>query len=93
VSAPVTYGQSAGRRLAGRTLPGLLRYKFLHEYGYDKSEVVVAAIVDDICKVVRNYFSRAEDLEPGQLIYWCPDATEGARKGKRWLTPRWCPCA
>jgi hypothetical protein len=27
---------SAGRRLAQRTLPGLLRYKFLHEYGYDK---------------------------------------------------------
>jgi hypothetical protein len=82
MSTPVVRTQLMARRLAGRTLPGLLRYKFLHEYGYDKGEVVVAAIVDDICKVVRNYFARAEDLEPGQVIYWCPDASERARKGK-----------
>jgi hypothetical protein len=71
-----------GRRQAKRTLPSLLIYKFLHEYGYDKGEVVAAAIVDDICAVVRNYFTKPDDLEPGQLIYWCPDATERARKGK-----------
>jgi hypothetical protein len=41
------------RRLRRRTLPSLLRYKFLHEYGYDKGAVVVTAIVDDICRVVR----------------------------------------
>jgi hypothetical protein len=29
------------RRLRRRTLPSLLRYKFLHEYGYDKGAVVV----------------------------------------------------
>jgi hypothetical protein len=45
------------RRLARRTLPSLLRYKFLHEYGYDKGAVVVAAIVEDICQVVRNYYA------------------------------------
>jgi hypothetical protein len=82
VSAPVIHSQNLGRRLARRTLPSLLRYKFLHEYGYDKGEVIVAAIVEDICTVVRNYYRRADDLEPGQLIYWCPDATERARKGK-----------
>ena len=70
------------RRLAGRTLPSLLRYKFLHEYGYDKGEVIVTAIVDDICQVLRNYFTTAEQLEPGQLIYYCPDATERAAKDK-----------
>ena len=79
---PVLRSAQMGRRLAKRTLPSLLRYKFLHEYGYDKGEVVVAAIVDDICTVVRGYFTRPDDLEPGQLIYWCPDATERARKGK-----------
>jgi hypothetical protein len=68
-------------RLGGRTLPSLLRYKFLHEYGYDKGEVVAAAIVDDICRVVGNYYSRPEHLEPGQLVYHCPSATERARKG------------
>jgi hypothetical protein len=82
VKPPVPRSAQLGRRLAKRTLPSLLRYKFLHEYGYDKGEVVVAAIVDDICQVVRAYFTRPDDLEPGQLIYWCPDATERARKGK-----------
>jgi hypothetical protein len=31
---------------------------------------------------LRNYFTKPDELEPGQLIYWCPDATERARKGK-----------
>jgi hypothetical protein len=60
----------------------LLRYKFLHEYGYDKGAVVVAAIVDDICRVVRGYYSRPGDLEPGQLIYHAPAVTERARRAK-----------
>jgi hypothetical protein len=34
----------------------------------------VAAIVDDICAVVRNYFRRPDELEPGQLTYLCPAA-------------------
>ena len=82
MSVPGSATQHAGRRLAKRTLPGLLTYKFLHEYGYDKGEVVVAAIVEDIATVVRNYFTKADELEPGQMTYWCPSATERARKGK-----------
>jgi hypothetical protein len=82
VSAPAVRSVQHHKRLARRTLPSLLRYKFLHEYGYDKGEVVVEAIVADICAVVRNYFVSAEQLEPGQLLYYCPDATERARKGK-----------
>jgi len=70
------------RRLAKRSLPSLLRYKFLHEYGYDKGAVVVQAIVDDICQVVRNYWARPGDLEPGQLIYHTPAVTERAGRGK-----------
>lgn len=70
------------RRLARRTLPSLLRYKFLHEYGYDKGAVVATAIVDDICQVVRNYYTRPGDLEAGQLIYHAPAATERPRRGK-----------
>ena len=82
MSTPSATSVSAGRRLAQRTLPGLLRYKFLHEYGYDKGEVVVEAIVADICQAVRNHFVSADQLEPGQLVYYCPAATERARKGK-----------
>jgi hypothetical protein len=69
----------------------LLRYKFLHEYGYDKGAVVVAAIVEDICTVVRNYFRRPDDLEPGQLIYLCPAADERACKGKTMANTRLVP--
>jgi Protein of unknown function (DUF1670) len=70
------------RRLARRTLPSLLRYKFLREYGYDKGAVVVAAIVDDICQVVRNYYTRPGDLEAGQLVYHAPAVTERPRRAK-----------
>jgi hypothetical protein len=79
--------QANHKRLARRTLPNLLRYKFLHEYGNDKGSVVVDAIVADICEVVRNYFVSAEPLEPGQLIYYCPDATERAARARPWPTP------
>lgn len=79
---PVPRSVALPRRLAGRTLPSLLRYKFLHEYGYDKGAVVASAIVDDICEVVRNYFTSADQLEPGQMVYYCPAATERAAKGK-----------
>lgn len=70
------------RRLARRNLPSLLRYKFLHEYGYDKGKVVVAAIVEDICNVVRSYYRRQGDLEPGQLIYFAPAIGERSGRGK-----------
>lgn len=79
------------RRLAGRTLPSLLRYKFLHEYGYDKGAVVVQAIVDDICQVVRNYYRREGDLEPGQLIYNAPAASERGGRGKTIANTRLVP--
>lgn len=91
MSGPTARSVSYTRRLARRTLPSLLRYKFLHEYGYDKGEVVVAAIVEDICAVVRSYFVRPDDLEPGQLIYLCPAADERASKGKTMARTRLVP--
>ena len=68
------------RRLAKRSLASLLRYKFLYEYGYDKGSVVVGAIVEDICAVVRDYYCHDGDLEPGQLIYNA--AAVGERGGR-----------
>ncbi len=91
MSSPPVGAEHYRRRLARRTLPCLLRYKFLHEYGYDKGEVVVAAIVDDICAVVRNYFRHPDDLEPGQLIYLCPAADEHQQKGKTMANTRLVP--
>lgn len=91
MSPPTVRSVQHHKRLARRTLPSLLRYKFLHEYGYDKGEVVVDAIVADICEVVRNYFVSAEQLEPGQLVYFCPAADERARKGKTMAHTRLVP--
>lgn len=70
------------RRLARRNLASLLRYKFLHEYGYDKGSVVVAAIVADLCETIRRYYAHAGDLEPGQLLYNAPAVGERAGRGK-----------
>ena len=41
--------------------------------------------------VVRNYYRRPEDLEPGQLIYLCPAADERQRKGKTMAHTRLVP--
>jgi hypothetical protein len=79
------------RRLAQRSLASLLRYKFLHEYGYDKGAVVVAAIVEDICTVVRNYFARPGDLGPGQLVYYAPARGERGGRGKTMAATRLLP--
>lgn len=79
------------RRLARRSLPSLLRYKFLHEYGYDKGPVVVQAIVDDICNVMRNYYRREGDLEPGELIYNAAAVGERAGRGKTIAETRLVP--
>jgi hypothetical protein len=79
------------RRLSRRNLPSLLRYKFLHEYGYDKGAVVVQAIVDDICEVVRNYYRRDGDLEPGQLIYNAAAKSERGGRGKTMAKTKMVP--
>jgi hypothetical protein len=70
------------QRLARRDLASLLRYKFLNEYGYDKGPVVVEAIVADLCQLIRSWVLRPGDLEPGQLVYPAPAASERPSKGK-----------
>jgi hypothetical protein len=86
-----TASQALYRRLASRSLASLLRYKFLHEYGYDKGPIVVGAIVEDICTVVRAYYRRDGDLEPGQLIYHAPAASERGGRGKTIAKTRLVP--
>jgi hypothetical protein len=79
------------RRLARRNLASLLRYKFIYEYGYDKGEVVAGAIVADICETIRCYYARPGDLEPGQVRYPAPAATERAGHGKTMARTRLVP--
>lgn len=82
---------AAYRRLARRNLPSLLTYKFLNEYGYDKGEVVVKAIVDDICDTIRLYHRGKDELEPGQLIYLTPHKDERGGPGKTMAKTRLVP--
>jgi hypothetical protein len=63
----------------------------LYEYGYDKGEVVAGAIVADICETIRCYDARPGDLEPGQVRYPAPAATERAGHGKTMARTRLVP--
>ena len=44
------------RRINDKSLRQLLIHRFLNDYGYDKGEVTATAIVDDILKIVEDYF-------------------------------------
>jgi hypothetical protein len=79
------------RRLARRSLGSLPQYKFLHEYGYDKGEVVAAAIAEDIVATVRTYYRKPGDLEPGQLVYNAAAANECGGRGKTIARTRLIP--
>lgn len=78
------------RRLARRNLGSLLRHKFLHEYGYDKGAVVVAAIVADLCETIQRYYTRSGDLQPGQLLYNAPAIGERGGAARPSPERNWC---
>ena len=44
------------RRLKSKTLESLLLYRFLNHYGYDKGEITARAIVDDVLRLIDEYF-------------------------------------
>jgi len=44
------------RRLKGKTLRHVLLYRFLNHYGYDKGEITAKAIIDDLLKLIEEYF-------------------------------------
>ena len=51
------------RRINDKSLRQLLIHRFLNDYGYDKGEVTATAIVDDILKIVEDYFVITLPLE------------------------------
>jgi hypothetical protein len=55
-------------RVNGKNLRQLLLYRFLHHYGYDKGEVTAQAIVEDILKLIENYFILANPNKDGLFI-------------------------
>lgn len=85
------------RRLRDKNLRQLLLYRFLNHYGYDKGEITARAIIDDILKLVDDYFlvtSLSDDLHHlhyGQLVWLAVPTDEYPRRGKTIAATRMKP--
>jgi len=75
-------------RLGDKNLRQHLLYRFLNQYGYDKGEVTAKAIVDDILRLIEDYFlvsSTNTDLHylhTGQLVWMAVPRDEYPQRGK-----------
>ena len=94
------------RRINDKSLRQLLIHRFINSYGYDKGEVTAAAIVDDIVKIIEDYFLIALPLEKlatedqlpnermlsyGQLVWMAVPIDEYPQKGKSIVKTRMKP--
>lgn len=76
------------RRLKDKNLKQLLPRRFLNHYGYDKGEITAKAIIEDILKLIDEYFlvsSLKQDLHHlhyGELVYMAVPVDEFPKKGK-----------
>lgn len=100
MSKPVTKAQiqlKKCRRLKDKNLRQLLLYRFLNHYGYDKGEVTAKAIIDDILKLIDQYFlvSTLDDdlhhIHHGQLVWMAVPIDEYPQKGKSIAATRMKP--
>jgi hypothetical protein len=91
MSKPLTKAQvqlKKCRRLKAKSLENLLLHRFLNQYGYDKGEVTAKAIIQDILKLIEEYFlvSTIEDdlhhIHYGQLVWMATPVDEYPQKGK-----------
>lgn len=85
------------RRLRDKNLHQLLLYRFLNHYGYDKGEVTAKAIIDDILKLIDDYFlvsSIDNDLHHinyGQLVWMAVPVDEYPQRAKTIAATRMKP--
>ena len=76
------------RRLKDKGLRQLLLHRFLNHYGYDKGKVTALAIIDDILRLIEDYFlvSTIDDdlhhIHYGQLVYMAVPTDEYPKRGK-----------
>lgn len=76
------------RRLKDKNLRQLLLYRFLNQYGYDKGEITAKAIINDIIKLIDDYYivSTLDDdqhhINHGQLVYMAVPVDEFPKRGK-----------
>jgi hypothetical protein len=75
MSKPLTKEQAQRkklRRIEQKGLKHLLLHRFLHHYGYDKGHITARAIVNDIIKLIDEYFlvsPHRHDLNGHYLLY------------------------
>ena len=84
-------------RLKAKSLEQHLLYRFLNHYGYDKGEVTAKAIIDDLLKLIDQYFlisSLDDDLHHihyGQLVWMAVPVDEYPKRGKTLCQTRMKP--
>lgn len=76
------------RRLKGKTLRQVLLYRFLNHYGYDKGEITAKAIIDDLLKLIEEYFlvsTKEKDLHHihcGELVWMAVPVDEYPKRAQ-----------
>ena len=76
------------RRLKDKSLHQHLLYRFLNNYGYDKGAITAKAIIDDILKLINDYFlvSSIDDdlhhIQYGQLVWMAVPVDEFPQRAK-----------
>ena len=76
------------RRLKNKNLHQLLLHKFLNHYGYDKGEITAKAIIDDILKLMDDYFlvssinTDLHHIHYGHLVWMAVPIDEYPARGK-----------
>jgi hypothetical protein len=85
------------KRLEAKSLKQLLLHRFLNQYGYDKGEITASAIIDDILKLIDNYFlvsamdNDLHHIHYGQLVWMAVPTDEYPAKGKSLANTRMKP--
>lgn len=91
MSKPISKQQiqlKKSRRLKDKNLHQHLLYRFMNNYGYDKGEITAKAIIDDILKLVDDYFlvSSIDDdlhhIQYGQLVWMAVPVDEYPQRAK-----------
>lgn len=85
------------RRLENKSLRQHLLYRFLHHYGYDKGEITARAIVDDILRLIEDFYlvssldANLHYLHTGQLVWMAVPVDEFPGRGKSIAATRTIP--
>ena len=91
MSKPISKQQiqlKKSRRLKDKNLHQHLLYRFMNNYGYDKGKITAKAIIDDILKLVDDYFlvSSIDDdlhhIQYGQLVWMAVPVDEYPQRAK-----------